>query len=637
MKEQLIDIYENSKRSSKPYEPKVTTVKESMDVHFVGQPFVDIFGDNPDGSDYKVEFIDKSNNAIIYTDTVKLNHWLRVNRKWFTDYQIKVYKNDKPLYIYNYNAKGKRVYVHLDSKSLGDTIAWFPYVEEFRKKHQCKMICSTFWNDFFIQEYPEIEFVKPGAELDSLYAMYTIGINPDDKNKNKNDYRTIPLQQVASDMLGLDFFEVRPKISVPKRTTKILKKPYVCISKHSTALAKYWNNPTGWQETVDYLVSKGYNVVSVAKEGCDLDNVTVINDGMIQDVTNILDGCKFFVGLPSGLAWLAWALGKKVVMICGFSKPWYEFTENNYYVQNDDPNLCTGCFVDPKVEFDKGDWNWCPYHKNTLKHFECTKKITSQMAIEKINEIIENKKLNIDLGILSVRDSKLLLKEFEIDKIYNKYFQPKDGDIIVDMGACIGFYPVFLLKDIDFKVCYCIEPFPKNLSVLKRNISTLKNRKNIKIVKYAINDDIEDGSFAIDSNWTAPIKETSEETDIKINVMKFIEFIDKYKIKHIDILKMDIEGSEYSILSKRDNLEMIKDRVVNITGEIHFNPLNDNQKTDIVESFLFLKENGYNVIFTSVDGFDITKNIFENGVIAGGTQKSFDYYNQFLFYCIKEK
>ena len=30
-----------------------------------------------------------------------------------------------------------------DSKAIGDTLAWFPYVEEFRKKHECEVVVST--------------------------------------------------------------------------------------------------------------------------------------------------------------------------------------------------------------------------------------------------------------------------------------------------------------------------------------------------------------------------------------------------------------------------------------------------------------------------------------------------------------
>jgi len=43
-------------------------------------------------------------------------------------------------------------------------------------------------------------------------------------------------------------------------------KKQVCIAIHGTAQSKYWNNKDGWQEVVDYLKSKGYEVLLISKE-----------------------------------------------------------------------------------------------------------------------------------------------------------------------------------------------------------------------------------------------------------------------------------------------------------------------------------------------------------------------------------
>jgi ADP-heptose:LPS heptosyltransferase len=40
-----------------------------------------------------------------------------------------------------------------------------------------------------------------------------------------------------------------------------------------------------------------------------------------------LQHCEFFIGVSSGLSWLAWACGKKVVMISGITKKENEFKE----------------------------------------------------------------------------------------------------------------------------------------------------------------------------------------------------------------------------------------------------------------------------------------------------------------------
>jgi autotransporter strand-loop-strand O-heptosyltransferase len=85
--------------------------------------------------------------------------------------------------------------------------------------------------------------------------------------------------------------------------------------------------------------------------------------------------------LGSGLSWLAWALNKPVVLISGFSKPFAEF-ETPYRIINE--KVCNGCWNNEKHTFDKNNWLWCPENKN----FECTRSITPEMVMEKINNLL---------------------------------------------------------------------------------------------------------------------------------------------------------------------------------------------------------------------------------------------------------
>jgi autotransporter strand-loop-strand O-heptosyltransferase len=95
---------------------------------------------------------------------------------------------------------------------------------------------------------------------------------------------------------------------------------------------------------------------------------------------------EFFIGLGSGLSWLAWAVNKHVVMISNFSEDGHEFTGNTTRITN--PSVCNGCWNNPMFKFDKGDWYWCPEHKGTERQFECHKSITPEMVIEKIQHLL---------------------------------------------------------------------------------------------------------------------------------------------------------------------------------------------------------------------------------------------------------
>jgi autotransporter strand-loop-strand O-heptosyltransferase len=86
------------------------------------------------------------------------------------------------------------------------------------------------------------------------------------------------------------------------------------------------------------------------------------------------------MGLSSGLSWLAWALDKPVVSVVGHNNQRYDFS-NPYRIQN--TNVCHACWDNHDMV--ANDWYWCPENKD----FECTRQITPEMVIEKINLILE--------------------------------------------------------------------------------------------------------------------------------------------------------------------------------------------------------------------------------------------------------
>lgn len=359
---------------------KVNTcrIKETTyNINFVDGGTIEVVGN--DDRIYDIGFFDKEN--LIYNTELKPGCWAKTARKYFTNFNILVKHQNQTLLDYNYNANNERVLIHLDSSSLGDTIAWFPYVEEFRKQHQCQVFCSTFWNELFDKEYPDINFISPGSVVDNLYAMYWIGIF-NDNNREIFDYRTIPLQQIGSSILGIHHYEIKPRIVVRSRAKKIQGR-YACFAMTATSKAKLWNNPNGWKGVIEFLHSSGIKPVLIQKERDD--NIkSIINlsgEKTIHETTSLLINCDFFIGVGSGLSWLAWALGKPTVLISGFSDPFAEFS-TPYRIIN--KNVCHGCYNDINHKFDKGNWNWCPRNKD----FECTSNISSRSVIEVLTKLV---------------------------------------------------------------------------------------------------------------------------------------------------------------------------------------------------------------------------------------------------------
>jgi autotransporter strand-loop-strand O-heptosyltransferase len=371
----LIDNIENTQKINIKKEPNL-----SYNIHFVNNPFFEILGDT--NKEYDVEFYD--DDLLVYHTKLKSNMWAKLNREYFTNWKIKVYDEDELIYNYKLDFTDKKVFISFESSSLGDNISWIPYVLEFKNKHNCRVVVSTFWDKLFKDVYPEIEFIEPGTVVHDLFAMYKIGWFYD-KNKEPVLPSTIPLQKAITNILGLEFKEIKPKIYFEPKE-RLFKEKYIAIANESTSGLKLWNNPNGWTELVSYLKSKGYRVVNVSKNGDRIDGTTKLKDTSIENTMNVIYHSEFFIGLSSGLSWLSWALDKHVVMISNFTEEDHEFISNCTRITN--TSVCHGCWNNPLFKFDKGDWNWCPEHKGTNRHFECHKSITSQMVIEKIQHLL---------------------------------------------------------------------------------------------------------------------------------------------------------------------------------------------------------------------------------------------------------
>jgi autotransporter strand-loop-strand O-heptosyltransferase len=255
------------------------------------------------------------------------------------------------------------------------------------------MICSTFWNTFFEDKYPDIDFVSPGQAVPELMAMYTIGLfyNSDDTpnmDRHPIDPRSVPLQKIASDILGLEYEEVRPLIVQP--TVDNTSSKQVCIAVHSTTQAKYWNNPFGWQEVVNWLKNRGYTVKLLSEEGMEYmgnrapTGVIQHPRGPIQSVMEEMKKSQAFIGIGSGLSWLSWTLNVPTVLVSGFSYKWAEMKD---CIRVGAPKgKCEGCFN--RHRLNAGDWNWCPDHKGTPRQFECSREITADMVIKELEKIL---------------------------------------------------------------------------------------------------------------------------------------------------------------------------------------------------------------------------------------------------------
>jgi len=571
-------------------------------VSYVDGPKVEITGDT--GREYFVEFLDEKMQTV-FSSTIYNNMWVKCSRQYYTKWSIRV--NGE--IVNQFNLENERVLISLESKSIGDTIAWTPYAVAFAKKHKCKVVISTFHNDWFqnLEAYKDIEFIKPG-ESTHCYTLYRIGWFRDDQNgwrkfdSYPNQVNLIPLQKTATDILGLDFYELNFGVDF-KPSKKIITDKYVVIAPQSTAGCKEWTFEN-WVTLSTMLKRSGYKVICLSNKPYNISGVRNICNADWQTVFNVLFNAEIFVGLASGLSWLNWALGKKTVMISGFSEEGHEFTKNLIRVTK---NVCIKCWNDPVLSFDPGDWDWCPVYKGTERQHICQKSITPLDVFLSLPIQDNSSHKKFEWGDSSEWYKNTILEEIFENKIYEKFFEVSDGDVVVDFGSSIGPF-AFSLNDKKINHIYCFEPSKTLIPTLKKNTSNLP----CTIINKGISSQDGEDSFILFGEENCLGKSWS---------MSFKTFIEEYNIDKIDFMKTDCEGGEYSIFTE-ENLDWIKSNVRKISGEWHLSDPSTKEKFRNFRDKILCHFNKFEI--HSVDGIDIKWDHYNEHFI--------EYYNEIIVY-----
>jgi autotransporter strand-loop-strand O-heptosyltransferase len=352
----------------------------------------------PEGkAPWRVRLSDLDTGNILYETELKAG---RVNstKRYFIRGRIEISAGGKSIVNHDYSARDREVLIQFPVGTIGDTLGWFPYAVKFQRQHECRLTCAMAERliPLFQGAYPEIAFVTHEAvEPERFYATYSIGLFFDDKDcvHQPCDFRHVGLHRTAGYILGVDPTEEPPQLALEDESRPI-PEPYVCIAAQSTTQSKYWNNPHGWRDIVDFLKEAGYRVICIDQKPVHGHGLVwnhlphgaedETGDRPLAERARWLRHADFFIGLSSGLSWLAWAAGTPVVMISGFTHPTNEFA-TPYRVIN--YHACNGCWNDPHHRFDHKDFLWCPRHANTPRQFECTRLITAEQVKQTIRRI----------------------------------------------------------------------------------------------------------------------------------------------------------------------------------------------------------------------------------------------------------
>lgn len=166
-----------------------------------------------------------------------------------------------------------------------------------------------------------------------------------------------------------------------------------------------------------------------------------------------------------------------------------------------------------------------------------------------------------------------LNKEYqEVFTIAKKYFGKQKIENILDLGGNIGLTSLFLLSEYPNSKVLILEPDTDNFETLKLNLWTNNNFKNNVFpcnggiwsndTKLKISSDFRDGL-----DWSYRVEES--DTNEGIDAYSIQSLCEKFNFKHIDVLKIDVEGTEKILFdANKTNLDFLNITKI-IAIEIH--------------------------------------------------------------------
>ena len=345
----------------------------------------------PDTDKYQILIRDYYNDLILFNEEIT-NTTLISAEKLFVHWQVTISKDGQVLFDYKFDPHGQRIHF-IFHQALGDNITLFPYMDAFQKAYNCKISCTVppYLRELVKTYYPHIE------QTDTLpydtYATYYMAACINVPIAANCDSRAIPLLDIGKSILSDSKMGDPGRVIFKPTKPRQIMEPYVCIAVQASTTAKSWLYPGGWDIVINHLKQRGYRVICIDKDReCTNYGNTVTMPTGAEDFTgdipltervNMLAYADFFISVSSGLSWVAWSLNIPVVMISGITLPWYEF-DTPYRVRNN--MVCNGCFNDLRV--DLAECYNCRRYENTDRRFECSKRITPQRVLEKIDQAI---------------------------------------------------------------------------------------------------------------------------------------------------------------------------------------------------------------------------------------------------------
>lgn len=187
-------------------------------------------------------------------------------------------------------------------------------------------------------------------------------------------------------------------------------------------------------------------------------------------------------------------------------------------------------------------------------------------------------------------------KEIFFDQVYlngiTRQYLTNQQPVVVDVGANVGFFSLFVLSKFPQAYVYAFEPMPFNFKVLEKYRSHFSgfNLTTVNKAVSASDQPLKLNASSIDGFTTMSgiIKNEKRTQTIEVQSTTLAAIFSDFSLDSIDFLKLDCEGSEYSILYSAP-VDLF-DKIKIMTIEVHPGSKENENLHSLAE---YLNQNGF--------------------------------------------
>lgn len=187
------------------------------------------------------------------------------------------------------------------------------------------------------------------------------------------------------------------------------------------------------------------------------------------------------------------------------------------------------------------------------------KKLKSSFAIVQGHRMYLDSEDSLNLSLNGIYEA---LETKTISDIVSK------GDIVLDIGANIGYYTLILARLVgNGGKVYAFEPDPSNFALLKKNVA-INQYKNVVLINKAVSDKEGDIPLYLDNQNKGGHRLFAPKKPSHVAIEVESIFLDSFfldKDDNISFIKMDIEGAEFNAIKGMYNLLSSNDRIKILT------------------------------------------------------------------------